>query len=200
MCYYYKHILLRSPPELLCVYSRCKCASVYPLMHTCSPNKLLQRGAVTNKLSLKVISWWNTESLFFFITHCRYSRFSRDRCLEPGETGSPTLSCAQSQDGWARVSDLCPDACRLAADWKAQSPFRVPGQVSTSNQSLSILRVKRLKSFRLEQKAATSLFTAAGRVHTYSPANSSEDISSLSLKCLKGGFSRQVRFSSSNKS
>lgn len=131
---------------LLCEYSKCKvCLCVSGDTHmskvsVCSQNKLLQWGAVTNKLSLSAISWLNKESFFpffFLLFYNTPSLFQVLRRQMPGARGNWILHLPRSQ--WAvpraklagvkfqiSLRAAQTPAALLETDWQAKNHFESP--------------------------------------------------------------------------
>ena len=139
-------------PGCYCVFSKCKCACVYLVIHTCPQYKCVFTEQITavrcryhQALLLSAISWQNEVFFFFFspsssIIHRCFSRFSRDRCLEPKETRASTLLAASElclQPRWLSWSftSLLLWPRRLPLCWRQTGRHRatsgVPGQAAT---------------------------------------------------------------------
>lgn len=150
------------------VYSNC----------VCSLNKLLQWGAVTNKLSLRAISWYNRVFSFFFALQHTPSLFQvlQRQMLGARRNWILHSPCSHWAVPRAKMAELkfqiSPRAVQtpatlLQTGWQAQSPFESPRAGCNRhwaglnlNPTLSVLWFKRLDSFRSQQKAATSLFNS----------------------------------------
>lgn len=132
---------------------------------------------------LKVPFSGSTEVFFFFLNtiviscspeNSAYSQKKPDPLLS-----MPPESYAESQHGWAKVSDLslgCPDACRRQTGWQ------VPGQAALRHWAglnlISKSQYTAIQRFPLRTKEKGGKLhpdSVAGYVHTYSCASFSED-------------------------
>lgn len=135
---------------------------------------------------LKVPFPGSTEVFFFLNTIVtpgspENSAYSQKKLDPP--LSMPPESYAESQHGWAKVSDLslgCPDACRRQTGWQ------VPGQAALrhwaglnliSKSQFTAIPNSLTVSIKNKGKGGKKLHpnSVAGYVHTYSCASFSED-------------------------